>query len=298
MPDLPVVTSEFQPLPPRQAAAHKGTTGRITIIAGSQGMSGAAALAAHGALRGGAGLVRVLTARSAQPMVAGHVACAMVTPLPETEHGTLAEQTPEAWRRLLARQDALAIGPGLGLSTENAVNLLTILGQIEPPLVIDADAITLLAQVHAQVTLHPERHILTPHPGEAARLLEATGADPDIGQDDDSRHAAAHWLACHLKATVLLKGRRTVVCDPYRSYRNTTGNPGMATGGMGDVLTGLIAALLGQGLDAFDAARLAARVHGHAGDLAAREIGPVGLLASDLAERIPAALAEVCGWRR
>ncbi|RMF72377.1 MAG: NAD(P)H-hydrate dehydratase [Planctomycetota bacterium] len=135
--------------------------------------------------------------------------------------------------------------------------------------------------------------IVTPHPGEMARLRAAAGMPELKGDDDETRLRVAHEYAIRSGATVVLKGHRTVVCTSDRAYINTTGNPGMATGGMGDVLTGLIAALLGQGLEPFDAGRLAAHVHGAAADLCARRVGPVGYLARDVAEHIPPALAQV-----
>ncbi len=330
-------------LPPREPETHKAQVGRILVLAGSRGMSGAAVLAARGALRGGAGLVRVLTPASVQPVVAASEPCLMSVPLPEDDHGRAAADALETVRASFDWGDVLAIGPGLGCDAGVAQLVREVLAAWDKPAVIDADAINNLATLGADVltqlgspetgggqppsagdakhggqppsagdakhggqppsagdggqsppTVRP-RWVFTPHPGEARRLADALKLDIRPTGDDETRTRAAAALARSLAAVVVLKGRRTVVCDGDRAYINTSGNPGMATGGMGDVLTGLIAALIGQKLPPFDAAVLAVHVHGLAADVAARQIGPVGYLARDVAELLPCALRDAGG---
>jgi NAD(P)H-hydrate epimerase len=297
---LPTPTSEIPILSPRDDTTHKGQVGRITIVAGSVGMSGAACLAGLGALRGGAGLVRVLTPKSVQPIVAASDPCLMTVPLPETEDGCIQREAPPA-----AIDDSLkwatvvAIGPGLGQCDGLAQVVRRVLDRFEGPVVIDADGLNNLASLGPDVWQARKRRptVATPHPGELARLSQAARLPDRSGEDDGNRLRAAHAYACRSGVTVVLKGHRTVVCTGSAAYVNTTGNPGMATGGMGDVLTGFIAALLGQGLDAFAAARLGVHCHGLAADLCVKRIGPVGYLARDVAELLPAALAQASGSR-
>jgi hydroxyethylthiazole kinase-like uncharacterized protein yjeF len=296
----PPPTSDIPRLPPREETTHKGLVGRIAIIAGSRGMSGAACLSALGALRGGAGLVRVLTPSSVQPIVAASDPCLMTTPLPETEEGYIKrERRPDVLDTALGWATVVAVGPGLGQHDGLAGTLLHVLKAFAGPLVIDADGLNNLAPGGPGVWSSREDRptVLTPHPGELARLRKSAGLAHASGDDDETRLRITHEYACRAGVTVVLKGHRTVVCTPKEAYVNTTGNPGMATGGMGDVLTGLIGALLGQGLGAFDAARLAVYCHGLAGDLCAQRIGPVGYLARDVAEMLPAALAQASGTK-
>jgi NAD(P)H-hydrate epimerase len=287
-------------LPPRPDATHKGQVGHVAIIAGSRGMSGAACLSALGALRGGAGLVRVLTPASVQPIVAASNPCLMSAPLPETDTGQIAR---EAWPLIrddtLGWADVVAIGPGLGQSADGTGLVSQVLNDYRGPAVVDADGLNNLAGAGVAAWSRRKNRptVLTPHPGELNRLLRGAGLDELSGADDDTRLARAHAYARATQTTVVLKGHRTVVCTPDEAYVNTTGNPGMATGGMGDVLTGFIAALLGQGSSAFDAARLGVYCHGLAADLCAKNIGPIGYLARDVAEMLPAALAHAASSR-
>lgn len=295
----PRPTSDIPALPVREDATHKGQVGRVAIVAGSRGMSGAAILAGLGALRGGAGLVRVYCPESIQPIVAASEPCFMTVPLGETTAGQLVPPAAENIRELHAWATSLAIGPGIGVSAQTAELLWGIIEEFNPPAVIDADGLNNMAtNPRADLNCFGEAPtVITPHPGEMGRLREAAGMDALDGDDDETRLRIAYEFARHSGATVVLKGHRTVVCTPDQAYINTTGNPGMATGGMGDVLTGLIAALLGQGLGTFDAARLGVYCHGLAADLCAERIGPVGYLARDVAEMIPAALARAAGSR-
>jgi ADP-dependent NAD(P)H-hydrate dehydratase len=304
-PDRPKLTTEVPPLPPRAPDMHKGQAGKVAIIAGSRGMSGAAILCGLGALRGGAGLVRVYCPESIQPIVAASEPCFMTVPLPENSHG----QIDGKKFKLVADDwaDVMAFGPGLGQSKETSVLVSMVAVPFSPenhkPLVLDADALNSLADLDRTGASVPSaqsawwqlrKHyptVITPHPGEMARLRKAAGLPELTGSDDETRLRIAHEYTLLSGLTVVLKGHRTVVCTPDEAYINTTGNPGMATGGMGDVLTGLIAALLGQGMAAFDAARLGVYVHGLAADHCMTEIAPVGYLARDVADAIPAALA-------
>ncbi len=291
--ETPKLTNEVPPLAPRPPAMHKGNAGRVAIVAGSRGMSGAAVLCALGALRGGAGLVRVYCPASIQPVVAASEPCLMSVPLNEDREGRISPGTAvEALD--LGWADVLAIGPGLGQGPGVAEVVSSLAGSFKGPTVIDADGLNNLAAAAGPVwkARSGRGTVITPHPGEMARLRAGAGMSPATGEDDESRITIAHEYACHASVTVVLKGHRTVVCTADEVYVNSTGNPGMATGGMGDVLTGLIAALLGQKLDAFAAGRLGVYVHGLAADQCSQHIGPVGYLARDVADAVPAALAD------
>ena len=293
---IPAPTSIPPSLPQREDATHKGQVGRVVIIAGSRGMSGAACLAAAGALRGGAGLVRVLTPESVQPLVASSDPCLMSVPMPETKAGQFDPiKCGELLEDSFAWATVAAIGPGIGQHRSLEKFVCFALDKFTGPLVVDADGLNNLASAGEDVwkLRDGKPTVITPHPGEMARLRESAELATLNGQDDETRLCCAHEYAAKAKITVVLKGYRTVVAAPDQTYVNTTGNPGMATGGMGDVLTGLIAALLGQGLSAFDAACLGVYTHGLAGDLCAKSIGPIGFLARDVAEILPAALARV-----
>jgi ADP-dependent NAD(P)H-hydrate dehydratase len=301
----PTIVANVPRMPERPADMHKGQAGHVAIIAGSRGMSGAACLAGLAALRGGAGLVRVYSPESVQPIVAASEPSLMTVPLEETVAGDLMAAPAMLWLHL-GRDwpHAVAVGPGLGQS--DALRELLIgapgaakpglLGTFEKPMVIDADGLNNLANLGPKARWWESRTdrptVITPHPGEMARLRSGAGLAELRGSDDQTRLRIAHEFASLSETVVVLKGHRTVVCTIDRAYINTTGNPGMATGGMGDVLTGLIAALLAQGLSAFDAACLGVHAHGRAADLLAKQIGPAGYLAREVADLLPAALAE------
>jgi NAD(P)H-hydrate epimerase len=247
-------------------------------------MSGAAVLCGSGALRGGAGLVRVATAKGIQPLVAAGNPCYMTVPLPEDADGKLAAAAAGELVALAGTSSAAVIGPGLGRSAGLPELLLTFLSQTTVPVVVDADALNALAGRTADLRLHHGPVVITPHPGEFARLI-----DNDVdGVESDREGLAARFALAH-GAVVILKGKGTVVTDGHRLAVNATGNPGMATGGTGDVLAGVVGALLCQGLDPFAAARLAVHIHGLAGDLARDERGEVGLIATDLLDHLPRA---------
>jgi len=272
-------------LPPRRPDTHKGDYGRLLVLAGSVGFTGAAALCALGAVRAGAGLVTLGVPETIYPILASKVTEAMPTPLP-AEGGSLSEAAVEPVLALAARADVVAAGPGL--STAPGVSrVIQALLQVDRPLVLDADALNVLAGQSEVLRNAAGPVVVTPHPGEMARLL---GIPTREVQSD--RVGIARQVSQDLGVTVVLKGARTVVADPTRGVTIVpTGNPGMATGGMGDVLTGAIAALIGQGIPPATAAALGAYLHGLAGDLLAAETGGVGLLASEVADRIPMAIA-------
>jgi ADP-dependent NAD(P)H-hydrate dehydratase / NAD(P)H-hydrate epimerase len=277
-------------MPPRPLDAHKGSLGHVLVVAGSPGKSGAAILAGRAALRSGAGLVTIATPRSIQSIVAAAQAELMTEPLPEARGGGLSRTAAKAVLRLAASRDALVFGPGLGVEPGTRSTVLAVLAGRTVPAVLDADGLNAFAaDRRPRARIRGGRHplVLTPHPGEAARLLGTTAASI---QADRLGHARR--LAAETGAIVVLKGRRTIVAQPGGTASfNSTGNPGMATAGTGDALSGILGALLARGLSAFDAARLGTYVHGAAGDLAAARIGEDGLIAGDLID----ALAEIWG---
>jgi len=280
------VPVELRVIPRRPRTAHKGDFGRILVIGGSSGMHGAPVLAAAAALRSGAGLVTVALPSSIYAAAGAAELRATWIPLPASRHGAL---EPSALPLLLAAcgaADVVAVGPGLGSAPETRALLHELVPRIEQPLVLDADGLNAFAGAPAHIAGRRKTTVLTPHPGELRRL---TGNEP--GPDDEPRRLAAVDLAMRAGATVILKGHRSVVSNGLESHFNATGNPGMATGGAGDVLTGCAAALLAVVPDALLAARVAAFAHGAAGDLAAAELGEIGVTATDLVAKLPAALA-------
>ena len=277
-------------LPRRSPAAHKGTSGSVLVIAGSRGLSGAAAMAAEGALRAGAGLVTLSAPASLQTLLAVKLTEVMTKPLAETETGGICREAVGEMLQLASGSDVLAIGPGLGRQEETVSAVRETITAAQCPLVIDADALYALAGYTNLLNECAALPVLTPHPGEMARLtkldVEAVNADR-VGV---ARQAAGEW-GC----IVVLKGARTVVAFPDGEiYINTTGNAGMATGGTGDVLTGIIAGLIAQGMSSHDAALAGVYVHGLAGDVAAQG-GMVGMTALDLLKAVPAALYGITG---
>ena len=267
--------------PVRRHNSHKGTYGHVLVIAGSFGMAGAAAYAAHAALRSGAGLVSVACPHSIVPILQTILPAAMCIPLPET-NGTVSADAYPLLTDILRTKSAVIVGPGLSLRADpSAVRAVLESGL---PAVIDADALNLISR-HAELqTLLNDHHVLTPHPGEARRLCpDCTGhALEDI-----------HLLRT-LGAVVLLKGSASVICGK-QTYLSASGSPGMATGGSGDVLAGIIGALLAQGIEPEQAAWCASELHGRCGELAGQHIPAVCMTASDLIAELPRAVAELYG---
>jgi len=274
-------------LPPRRPDAHKGDFGTALIVGGSRGMAGAVALAGMAALRGGAGLVRLAVPNACLDTVAAFEPCYMTVPLPNDDDGRIAPNASPRLRELSDSATIVACGPGLGRSPGLDRIVAELYRNTAKPAVFDADALNALADQPDVLEQAGGPRILTPHPGEFARL---------IGKklDGDARADAAVALAARCRAVVVLKGHRTLIADGRRRAFNNTGNPGMATGGSGDVLTGLIAALACQGLEPFDAARLGVHLHGLAGDLAVDEVGQHALIAQDLIDFICEAFWDAC----
>lgn len=271
-------------LPPRPINAHKGLFGTVLVLGGGRGMAGAPALAGASALRAGAGLVRVICPAEVQPTVASYEPSYLTYPAANDDEGVIRlEPGKQVLKRFLPKADVLALGPGLGQSDELRALVRWVIEEVELPTVVDADALNALVGQTDILRLIRRPVVLTPHPGEFVRL---TGKEMGEVQADRVGHAAA--LAETAKPlVVVLKGAGTVVTDGSRVYVNTTGNPGMATGGTGDVLTGVIAALLGQKLAPFEASQLGVYIHGLAGDIARDQSGEVGLIAGDLVDSLP-----------
>lgn len=282
----PGVPAELRAIPRRDRAAHKGDFGRVLVIGGSLGMHGAPVLAAAAALRSGAGLVTVALPRSLYEVAGAAEPRAMWLPLPDAPPGVLDPAALPALLAACARADVVAIGPGLSTALSVRALLHELVPRIEAPLVLDADGLNAFAGEPARIGGRRRTTVLTPHPGELKRL---TGRAPEAG--DEARRIAAVDLAMRAAAITVLKGHRTVVTDGLESHFNPTGNPGMASAGAGDVLTGCIAALLAVVRPPLLAARVATFAHGRAGDLAAAELGEIGVTATDLVEKLPAALA-------
>ena len=264
-------------LPKRDENAHKGDFGRVLLLCGSRGYTGAAYFAAMGDLRTGAGLVYLGVPESIYAIEAVKLNEPVVFPLPE-QGGRLSEAAVPEILEKLPRMDAVLIGPGLGLGQGSFAVLKAVLTHAACPVVVDADGITLLVP-HMDILRGREAPtILTPHDGEFTRLFGPVGED---------RMASARAAALESRGIMLLKGHRTCVTDGIREYRNTTGNPGMAVGGSGDVLAGVLVSLLGQGLEPLEATACAAWLHGKAGDLCAGELGEYGMLPTDLLDFLP-----------
>jgi ADP-dependent NAD(P)H-hydrate dehydratase / NAD(P)H-hydrate epimerase len=279
----------------RSSRAHKGDAGKLLIIAGSRGKSGAAALAGEAAMRAGAGLVTIATAQSAQPAVAAQViAECMSEALAETENGTVGFAALERAQALAGERDLVAIGPGLGSAEESTRNFVRqLILRREWPMVIDADGLNALVGWTEKLQGSPEHPlILTPHSGEMARLLGKTAAEVN-----QNRLAVAGEFAAKHRVILVLKGQRSLIAAPDGEiYVNPTGNAGMATGGSGDVLTGIIAGLLAQKKnDALGATIAGVYLHGLAGDLAASQMGMRAMIASDITSHLGEAFLKIGG---
>lgn len=274
---------------PRLADVHKGDCGRVVLVAGSTGKSGAACLAALGALRAGAGLVTVATPRSCQPIVSAWMPEYMTLGLDETIGGTVRGEAVEA---ILGEScDVLAVGPGLGRGPEVTDLVRTLVRDSQVPLVLDADALSAFADDAPELRGRDGRElVITPHAGEMARLVGTT-----VEQVQARRIEVAREFATTHQLFVVLKGARTVVATPAGAvWINLTGNPGMATGGTGDLLTGVVSAWMGQLLDAELACCLGVFLHGLAGDLAAARHGEVALVAGDVGDYLGPAVLNLC----
>ncbi|HEV2953029.1 MAG TPA: NAD(P)H-hydrate dehydratase [Candidatus Dormibacteraeota bacterium] len=286
-------TPELLPAPPavllpdRPLDGHKGTFGKVVVVAGSLGMTGAAYLAATGAARSGAGLIDLLVAESIYPILAAKCTEVMATPVPEVAPGAVGRVSHDAILRHMESARAAVVGPGLGrdTSTWRLINDLAFNAAI--PMVLDADAINAVSDHHRHPRKLPANRVLTPHPGEMARLLRTTPKEIQSGREAAAVEAAQAW-----NAVIVLKGSRTVVADPGgRVSVDPHQEPALASGGTGDVLSGLIAGLIAQGSEAFTAAVTAVYVHAATGRRLAERIGDAGVLASDLLPEIPVVIS-------
>ena len=279
------------PLLHRKDDVSKGDFGHIFILAGSLKFSGAALLCSEAAMRSGAGLVTLAVPKSiARPIIKNKIKEIMLLPLPETSEGSLALRALSQIKNFSKKADVMVIGPGLDRSLSTQALVRRIIVEINKPMVIDADGLNALDShlkgLKVSRSQGLKEMVMTPHPGEMARLLGI-----GIKKVQGNRKEIAEEFAKEYKVIVVLKGHHTVVADCKGNlYINKTGNPGMATAGSGDVLAGMIAAFLGQGLKGFEAAKYAVYLHGLAGDLAAREKTEISLIASDIIDKIPAAI--------
>ena len=264
-------------LPQRNIDAHKGDFGRILLLCGSRGYTGAAALAAMGALRCGAGLVYLGVPENIYAIEAVKLTEPVVFPLPDVDGKLSSEAIPQI-SQMLSNMDAVLIGPGLGQSCGTLSVLETVLSEAQCPVIIDADGINLLSTHKDMLRGRQAPSAITPHMGEFMRLGGNINVD---------RSTAASEMARDLGAIVVLKGSGTIVTDGESCCINVTGNPGMAVGGSGDVLAGMITSFVGQGISPMDAAACAVWLHGAAGDICAKELGQYGMLPTDMLEALP-----------
>ena len=276
-------------LQPRPTDTHKGRTGHLLVVAGSTGKTGAAAMTAVSAMRAGAGLVTLGIPASLNPILEAQVLEVMTTPLPECRYGVLGNNAMDDIQQLAAGKTCLAFGPGIGQAAKTRGLVKKIISQIDIPLVIDADGLNNLTGQCPLLKKLKAAAILTPHPGEMARLIKSTPAG--VQQD---RLKCARDFATHFGVHVILKGAATVIAHPDgNAYINPTGNPGMASGGMGDVLTGVLAGFIAQGYSPQAAAHTAVYLHGAAADTLAHRIGPIGYLAGEVMNAIPAEIKKL-----
>ena len=262
----------------REEDSHKGTYGRVGVIAGSEGMAGAPYLTSKSALRTGSGLVYSIVPRS-------------IFTISQIKNTEVIVKSFECLNDIMTHSkdvDVVALGPGIGVNPNTIEMVKYILENLKKPIVLDADGINCVCQCKDVLLSRNETTIITPHPGEMSRLINV-----DISEIQKNREKYSMEVAKRYDVIVVLKGSRTVVCDGKDIYINTTGNPGMSTAGSGDVLTGVIASLLGQRIDALDAAKLGVYLHGLAGDIAKEEKGEYGLIASDIIDYIPTAINKI-----
>jgi ADP-dependent NAD(P)H-hydrate dehydratase len=272
-------------LPNRERDSHKGNYGRVLLVGGSRGMAGSVSLSAMAAMRSGSGLVSVLIPDRCLETVASFDPCLMTVPAPDNPVGQFDTSAMNVFEAQSLAANAIGIGPGMGTSAGSIalVTLACVMSKV--PRVFDADALNILSQASDDYQIDGPA-VLTPHPGEMKRLVGVSASDRD-GQIE-----AAVELAASLNVIVLLKGAKTFVTDGNERWFNDTGNPGMAKGGSGDCLTGIITSLLGQGIPPYPAAKLGAYLHGRAGDLAAKAIGEAGMTPLDMLRYLPFAIQE------
>jgi len=280
-------------VPARPADAHKGRFGHLLVLAGSPGFTGAAALVCESALRSGAGLVTLGIPEPLAPVMEVKTTEAMTLALPATSAGTLAQGARSGIETFLSRATALAVGPGISTNTETAALVRGLLPAVEVPQVIDADGLTCLCMDGQGVSGLPPDTVLTPHPGEMSRLTGIPTKEIQSRREEVALRFAVEW-----GVVVALKGYQTVVASPDGAVAViATGNSGMATGGTGDVLTGIIGGLLAQGMSPWDAVRLGVYLHGLAGDIAADAFTPQAMIAGDMVGCMADAWRQLVGER-
>lgn len=278
-------------IPFRPGSSHKGDYGRVLVISGSRGMAGAACLTAGAVARAGAGLVTMAVPEGIYEPVASKLAEVMVAPVPQTSQGTISKEALPVLRGMLERAEVLALGPGMSTNPETSEVIRRIISLSHVPTVLDADGLNAFVEHTALFKKVKKPLVLTPHPGEMARL-----AGISVEEVQNERLQVARSWSSAWGAVLVLKGARSIVASPDgTAYINTTGNPGMATGGSGDVLTGVIAGLMAQGMDATGAAAAGVFLHGMAGDAAGREKGMMGLIAGDILRALPGVTRSVEG---
>lgn len=274
-------------LPKRPNVSHKGDYGNALLIGGSFGMSGAISLSGKACMRAGAGLLRIATPESCLPMIASFDPCYMTIPVAQDEAGRMTLGAREQLKSLAQSSTAIGIGPGMGQSDDLIDFTSWIYSRISVPMVVDADALNCLARNREILSKPGGPRILTPHPGELRRLLDDQVSSPKELQ------YRAEAFAREAGVIIVVKGHRSIITDGTKRAQNTTGNSGMATGGSGDVLTGIITGLLCQGIEPFDAAHLGCLIHGLAGDAGSRRIGKISLMATDIIDYIPKAIRAI-----
>lgn len=300
-----IKTKSLPELNPRKSNTHKGSYGRVLVLAGSPGMTGAAYLCSKAALRSGSGIVTLGIPESLNPVMEVKLTCVMTRPLPETKASTLSNKGRKEIMKLCETHDVVALGPGLSQEPETRELILWLIKNIDRDMVIDADGLNALSD-NVKVLHKIKKHaVLTPHPGEMSRI---TGLISAKDVQKERRSTATQFvqsiqkkLSNERKLILVLKGDKTIVAGDGKVYTNRTGNPGMATAGAGDVLTGIIASLIGQGYDVFGASQLGVYIHGLAGDIAAKKKGELSMIASDIIEYLPDAFRKynkMKGWNK
>lgn len=273
----------------RKKDTHKGDYGHLFILAGSVGMSGAACLSAEAALRSGCGLATLGIPKSLNAIVERKLTEVITKPLAETKQKTLSEKALPVVIALLKNKNAVAIGPGLTQHKQVKKLILNLLGKLKIPTVLDADALNIVADKLSILKKAKAPLILTPHPGEMSKLIKVKTKNIQ-----NNRKKVASEFAKKHNVTIVLKGHNTVIANAKgKVHINKTGNPGMATAGSGDVLTGIIGSFLAQGMSPFKAAKIGTYIHGLAGDLAAKEIGEISLVAGDILKKVPQAIKKI-----
>ena len=273
----------------RNLNSHKGSYGRVAIIAGSRGMTGSAYLSSQSALRTGSGLVYTLIPEYLETIMSIKLTEAIIKPIIDNGKGHFVKESIEPIINELDTMDSIAIGPGIGVDKDRIQLVSEIISRAKAPLVVDADGINCLSENIELLNQRTNPIIITPHPGEMSRLLNI-----ETKEIESKRQYYSQYLSDKYNIIIVLKGNKTIVASPdYEHYINNTGNPGMATAGSGDVLTGIIASLLGQGLDPFYAAKLGVKLHGLAGDIARDKLGEYGMIASDIVEAIPISICKI-----